>query len=331
MSSDFSEFLNQGFIRAMLPLMCVITLMLIGTIAAIVYLRRRKTQQAPDNVTSPSYATASDYGAASHDMPDLNLLVNTPAPPSAPTVAAAVPVAEAPAPIRAARKGTFTVVPKDGSSTEAVEVMTILRDVVDGKLIIQMGEKAYENINTDPEFKERFGKLMREVGQMVGKVTPTPSQPVQAPTVVEPEPPPTPDPLPTAGDLVQPDEPAPAPTPPAPKKVVVPPRAAGKLPGDLPSFKLDDNPMQKLRRGQKASEVQPIPEINIAGAIEAYLQHKLSLTPEYADHSIHIYPAPGGGVKIEVDGTYFEAVSDVSDPTIRAFLSDTIAEWQDRH
>jgi hypothetical protein len=204
--------------------------------------------------------------------------------------------------------------------------MTILRDVMDGTLIVQMGEKAYQNVNSDPEFKERFGKLMREVGQMIGKVAPAANEPVQPAKTSEPEPEIPSDSMPSVRDLMQSSEPVPA-----PKKAPMPPPAAGRLPGDLPSFKLEDNPMQKLKRGQKASEMQPVPEINIAGAIEAYLQHKLSITPEYADHSIHIYPAPGGGVKIEVDGKYFEAVSDVSDPTIREFLSDTIAEWQDRH
>jgi hypothetical protein len=334
MSSDFSDFLGQDFMRAMLPIMCIITLMLIATIAAIVYVRRRKAQQTLAQATAsgsiplaPSFVTGNMYASSDHDMPDLNLLVHNPPTASAPVTPPPAPAA-APAPIRSARKGTFTVVPKDGGSTEAVEVMTILRDVVDGKLIIQMGEKTYENINTDPEFKERFNKLMREVGQMVGKVTAAPSTPVEA-ALPSPMAESENDPIefPSVGDLMQASEP----TFLAPKKPTAPPVAAGKLPGDLPSFKLDDNPMQKLKRGQKASEIAPVPEINIAGAIEAYLQHKLSITPEYAGHSIHIYPAPGGGVSIEVDGQYFEAVSDVSDPSVREFLSDTIAEWQDRH
>ncbi len=324
MSSDFSDFLGQGFMRAMLPLMCVVTLLLIATIAAIVYMRRRKAQQALAKVTTPSFVTASDYASSSHDMPDLNLLVHTPAPPPAvaPIPAVPPPAPVASAPIRSARKGTFTVTPKDGSSTEAVEVLTILRDVVDGKLIVQMGEKAYNNVNNDAEFKERFGKLMREVGQMLGKIAPTTSEPEQ-PTATE-VPMTESVQMPSVSELTLPSEPAFL----APKK---PPIAmGGKLPGDLPSFKLDDNPVPKMKRGQK-NDLPPVPEINIAGAIEAYLQHKISITPEYAGHSIHIYPAPGGGVSIEVDGKYFEAVSDVSDPAVREFLSDTIAEWQDRH
>jgi hypothetical protein len=221
--------------------------------------------------------------------------------------------------------------PKDGSSTEAVEVLTILRDVVDGKLLVQMGEATYHNVNSNAEFKERFNKLMREVGQRVTK--PAATTPVNTETeddtqTVSPEPE-SEEVLPSVSDLMQPNEPSFL----APKKPVPPPPTyspSGTVPGDLPSFKLEDNPMQKLKRWQKA-DLPPVPEINIAGAIEAYLQHKLRQTPEYSDHSIHIYPAPGGGVSIEIDGKYFEAVSDVTDPAIREFLSDTITEWQERH
>jgi hypothetical protein len=228
--------------------------------------------------------------------------------------------------MRSARKGTFTITPKDGSSTEAVEVMAILRDVMDGTLLIQMGESTYQNINSNPEFKERFSKLMREVGQMVTKTS------AHAPVAATPEPetsvaPSEPDAVPSTTETMQGNEPsfllpkaAAAPPPPVTPGV--------KLPGDLPSFKLSDNPMKKIKRGE---ELPPVPEINIAGAIEAYLQHKISVTPQYAGRSIHIYPAPGGGVSIEVDGKYFEAVSDVIDVPVREFLSDTITEWQERH
>jgi hypothetical protein len=333
MSSDFSEFLGQPFISSMLSILCVVFLLLVATIAALVYVRRRKAQQKLAASAPPSFVTATDYSSGGHDMPDLNLLVNTPntAPPIAPTLVAATPppvtVSAPPAPIRSARKGTFTIMPKDGSSTEAVEVLTILRDVVDGKLLVQMGEATYHNVNSNAEFKERFNKLMREVGQMVTKpATPTTDtdEPETRSLDIASE-----EVLPSVGDLMKPNEPSFL----APKKPAPPPPTyapSGTVPGDLPSFKLEDNPMQKLKRWQKA-DLPPVPEINIAGAIEAYLQHKLGQTPEYAGHSIHIYPAPGGGVSIEVDGKYFEAVSDVTDPAIREFLSDTITEWQERH
>lgn len=121
-----------------------------------------------------------------------------------------------------------------------------------------MGEKAYENVNIDPEFKERFGKLMRELGQMVpGKAsTPAPT-PVQAP---EPTPPPEPEdaPIPPASEAVRPNEPSFL----LPKQPAAPPPPIamdGKMPGDLPSFKLADNPLQKLKRGRKP-DLQPDPK-----------------------------------------------------------------------
>ena len=110
----------------------------------------------------------------------------------------------------------------------------------------------------------------------------------------------------------------------------MPPLKEGQLPGDLPSYKLDDNPVPKLRRGQKAN-LEPVPEVNIAGAIEAYLQHKLQQSGDFAGRSIHIYPAPDGGISIEVDGQYFEAVGDVADSGVREFMTQSIQEWQERH
>lgn len=332
MSSDFSEFLSQPFVTGILGMLCVVSLLLIATIGAMVYVRRRKAQQKLAATAPAGFVTAADYASSSHDMPDLDLLVNTPAPvpaqmPTPVTVQPPAAMAAPPAPIRSARKGTFTITPKDGSSTEAVEVLTILRDVVDGKLLVQMGESTYHNINSNAEFKERFSKLMREVGQMVTKSAPVsaPLEPEPQSTLVESEP----TAPPSLGDLMQSNEPSFL----TPKKPTTPNTSnapSGTLPGDLPSYKLADNPMQKLKRWQKA-DLPPVPEINIAGAIEAYLQHKLSQTTQYSGHSIHIYPAPGGGVSIEVDGKYFEAVSDVADPEIREFLATTISEWQDRH
>src|SRR4051812_49195751 len=108
MSSDFSDFLGQDFMKQMLPLICIIGLLLIVTIVAIVYMRRRKAMQALAQTISPSFVTDADYSSSSHDMPHLNLLVHTPNLPPAPSPAsiAVPPVAAASAPIRSARKGT---------------------------------------------------------------------------------------------------------------------------------------------------------------------------------------------------------------------------------
>lgn len=101
------------------------------------------------------------------------------------------------------------------------------------------------------------------------------------------------------------------------------------VPGDLPKFKMPEGPPVKPKRGQRPV-AEPIPEINIAGAIEAFLQHKLMSMPEYQTRNIHVRPAPNGGVKIEVGDKFYDSVSDVEDADVRQLLTATIEEWQAR-
>lgn len=229
----------------------------------------------------------------------------------------------------------------DGDATEAVEVMAILRDVVDGRLIVQMGDKAYSNVNNDPEFKDRFTRVIRELASVASKPA---SAPPPAPRVESrPEPAAVPAAPAVPAEAVEPpslaslmQEPSPAPAAPPraefrpPAAASPPPMADGRMPGDLPSFRLSDNPLPKLKRFQK-NDVQPVPEVNLAGAIEAYLQYRLQQTGIFPGRDIHIYPAPDGGVAITVDGRAYEAVGDVAEADVREFLSQTIQEWQERH
>jgi hypothetical protein len=69
----------------------------------------------------------------------------------------------------------------------------------------------------------------------------------------------------------------------------------------------------------------------IAGPIEDFLQHRLAVHPEWRGRNLHIHTTPEGGVRIEVDGEFYEAVSDVEDPDIRAFLQQTVADWSNAH
>jgi hypothetical protein len=317
-SGELTGFLQQPFVGPVLGMLCVVSFLLIAVIGALVYVRHRKAQSEPV-MTAPSFAVDTSI---SHDMPDLDLLVNT---------AGMTQPAAPPTPTRTVRKGTFVVAVNDGDATEAVEVMVILRDLVDGKLIVQMGDKAYQSVNNDADFKDRFNKVMRELAQVikpVGASAPASAQSADqseddsSASVEEVEPS-----TPSLADLMQPTTSA---EPPKPRPAAPPPPPTGVMPGDLPSFKLDDNPYERPKRGQK-KEVKAVPEVNIAGAIEAYLQYKLRHTPDYQGRSIHIYPSPDGGVSIEVEGRYYDAVGDIEDTEIREFIAGAIQEWQDRH
>ncbi len=298
MESGINEFFRQlpaGFI----VMFCGSGILLVF---AIVYILRTRAQRVaalgtmPGGSDKPTATSAPLSEADMADLPELDELA------SAELIKAAPP--------RPA--GSYSVNLTDGGATDVVEVLTILRDVADGGLIIRIGDKAYRNppAVADAEFKRRFHTTLRDLN---GAQTPGAAE-------AAPEPPAATEPgAGVAADL----PPLSDPPPESPRARVYEP-----APGDLPKFRMPDAPV-KPKRGQRPVQ-EPIPEINIAGSIEAFLQHKLSMTPQYASRSIHVRGALHGGVAIEVDGKFYETVGEVEDVTVRQFLSATIEEWQAR-
>ena len=313
----------------------VLGFVLAVVIVFIVRARTGRTEEEKQRRAQPAYVSAAAAkpraGTANlNELPDLDLLVDHPiAQAPSPRPAPASPV---PGPARTAQTGVFTVNVDDGNSAQAVEVVTILRDVVDGGLIIQMGGKTYRDLGNDDSFRSSFLKIMRELSPIV---TQSP-QPAEKPSPAAPEPSAEEaddiEDIPPVHEVIE-DPPAAAPV--APKPSPTPPTYGGQMPGDLPKFTLEEEPQTIKTRGgllgRTKTEFVPVPELDIAGAIEAYLQHKLQNTPDFAGRSIHVHPAQDGGVAIEVDGQNYEAVGNVSDDDVRNFLAATIQEWQQRH
>lgn len=304
MDSGFGEFFSQ--IPSIFILMfCGSGVLLFVVLGSIVRGRgRQRAAAVPQAAGAAIYLSYSDIG----DLPDLDELASA-----------------APAPLPAAKaraNGAYSVALAGGESVEVVEVLTVLRDVAEGGLIIQIGDKAYRNppAYADADFKRRLNTTLRDLREalqtgtlqapIVSAANGAAADQMDTPTVqsaVPPTPAPSAAPVPPAGERLSPYEP---------------------VPGDLPKFRMPDTPI-KPKRG-KRPEPEPIPEINIAGSIEAFLQHKLARTPEYSRRSIHVVPASHGAVKIEVDGTFFDSVGEVDDEATRQFLAATIEEWQAR-
>lgn len=304
MDSGFGDFFSQ--IPSIFILMfCGSGVLLLVVTGSIIRTRSKQRDAAVPVAAAPSYADLND-------LPDLDELAT---------------VSAAPPPVKSRSNGAHALVLAGGESVEAVEVMTVLRDVAEGGLIIQIGDKAYRNPppSADAEFKRRLVTTVRDLRsalQTGALEMPAPSQP-PAPIAAVVE-----DTMDSASaPAVDPPIPAPVPPPPAPAA-----RRASvyePAPGDLPKFRMPDGPPVKPKRG-KRPVAEPIPEINIAGSIEAFLQHKLARTPEYDHRSIHVIPAAHGGVQIEVDGTFYDSVGEVADVDVRQFLTTTIEEWQAR-
>ena len=199
-----------------------------------------------------------------------------------------------------------------GGDTSAREMISILRDEADGHLIIQIGNTGYRTLVDNAKAKSGFSKIMKELSEAV--TTPDDNPPVKAKPQVQ-MPPPAQDTRKSHDD----DD----------DDVV--------LPGDIRVPKMDDLPdaYGTGRFGQvkvkKVSPVDKVEDINIADAIDAYLQYKIGQTPEMQGRGIRIWSAFGGGVRIEVNGKQYEFVDEVEEPDAREFIQQAISEWQDRH
>ncbi|MCC6615469.1 MAG: hypothetical protein IT320_18495 [Anaerolineae bacterium] len=233
-----------------------------------------------------------------------------------------------PAPARPVKPGTYTVSLDGGDVTEAAEVLTIMRDI-SGGLIVQVGDKAGRVAKdmSDAELRQKLSAILKELTQAAGFAAPVvpneahkPQPAAQAkPIVAEPTPAVT--------------EPKPAPAPAKKPHAEGSPRltsapAARSAAFDLPTYSLD-TPTPTTRRDLKRAIGQPVPELDIAGRIEAFLQHKLATTEAFAGHVLHVLPAENG-IRIQVDDVYYDAVDEIADDEVRAFLQTTIQEWQDR-
>jgi hypothetical protein len=299
------------FFRQLPPILIVMfcgsSIALVAVLAVLVNARGKRARAASAaGAAAPPAASMSApvTSAASFDLPDQGELPDLD------------DLLKVEAPARSAN-GTTTVQTSAGETVEVTEVLTVLRDVKEGGLLIRIGSQLHRNppALADAEFKRRFNGTVRDLYQSISDTSLNKKATGEAPaTVAAPEP-----------------EPVSAPAPAAPPTASTPaaaPAPAAAMPGDLPRFNLPDT-MEKPKRGRKVPK-EPIPEINIAEAIEEFLQYKLSSTPQFAGRSIHVRSAVGGGLRIDVDDLSYETVGEVADTEVRAFLQSAIDEWQSR-
>lgn len=108
-------------------------------------------------------------------------------------------------------------------------------------------------------------------------------------------------------------------------------KSSGKAASSAPAPRPKPTPAPTAAPTPPAAEPEPDDApTDLAGQIEMYLQRKLQTAPKMAGRGIHVHSAPAGGVRIEVDGQFYESVDDVEDAAVRQYLQQTIAEWQAR-
>ncbi|PJF41424.1 MAG: DHA2 family efflux MFS transporter permease subunit [Chloroflexi bacterium] len=85
----------------------------------------------------------------------------------------------------------------NGNTVDAIEIMTVMRDVKTGAYVVQLGEQAYDGLADIPRTKQDFMRVLRGVAKIVerdsgvqqaaqsenGSVQPLPSSPREAPAI----------------------------------------------------------------------------------------------------------------------------------------------------
>ena len=216
------------------------------------------------------------------------------------------------------------VTPTDATPTEVdhndmVEVMRIWRDLGDGSLVIELGGRRYRSVNdiSNGELLRRFTAVVRELWQMVNGSTAnrTLANPPASSNAS----------LNAGGASV-----ANVPLPTGGTSSLF--NRVGAL-NPPPEIDPDASKPRGILRGatrQTGTTPAAARRPSIGDAVEDYLQFKLSTTAQFQARSIHVRPAVDGGVRIEVDGHYYDGVGDVVDADVRDFLLATLREWEAR-
>lgn len=178
------------------------------------------------------------------------------------------------------------------SDSEMVEVLRILRDLADGRLVIEIGGKRYRNLAeiTDPQVRRRFMGNAEALAHFAAEEASSSDQDIWSYSPAKATEQPT-----TSSQPIMPSSSVPVEASPAPD----------------------------------TAEETEVPK-TIADEIEEMIQYRLGMTPALTGRSIHIRSAMGGGIRVEVDGHGFDSVSDVTDSEVLAFIQSVIREWEAR-
>jgi hypothetical protein len=192
--------------------------------------------------------------------------------------------------------------PADAQSAppDAVELLRVWRDLADGTLIVEIGGQPFRALDAlrRAGLDRRFLNVLRDLNALPPSAGAAPESPA-ATTPADPKP-------------------ADKPILPGPDSA----EAVSLSPGAM--FRQ----MRRVAMGQTPAPVERKPEQTIAEQIEEILQARLADLPDYQSRSIHVRPALSGGVRIEVDGHYYDGVGDVEDAAVRDLLIEVVRAWE---
>jgi len=307
-----------------IPLLALF-LLLVG-IGSIFAWWRMSRKSKPTNQSNAINESSSSLQALFDEPPQAQPAVTgqTPAPPAA-----------------------YQPVSRPVSDGNTVEVMRILRDLADGSILVEINGRQYRSLSEigDPQIGRQFiGNALAvaefaRLEKTAGKVSDSSEQAQSArksmlpdqssdeavplPWIQDDSESPKDSSSTLLGSLLPNDSAPPQyqpsaayPQPPVPQPPV-------PMPPVPPSATASSNDSSDDQENVSAPK-------SIADQIEELLQYRLQQSPHYARRSIHIRPALDGGVRVEVDGRFFDGVGDVADAGVKEFILSVVQEWEAR-
>lgn len=201
---------------------------------------------------------------------------------------------------------------------QSTEVLRVYRDERDGALIMEVDGARYRTLGDIKQagHEKPFLATLRELARIAKETGDEVTQGVSDPEPPAPASPPRPAPA-------QPASPLPAATLPSMEELT----GRAPSPGEAEPIGTFFGNMRRMIPGGP-SETDLEQPMGIADEIEAILQLKLLSSEQFRGRGIHIRSAPGGGVQIAVGTQVYEAVGDIEDEGIRAFVQSAIQDWE---
>lgn len=208
---------------------------------------------------------------------------------------------------------------------KAVEIMRIVRIPPVGKLVVEIGSKRYFTLAEmdDPKMRQLFlaalGEMIVSAGGYQTIVDAGFAPPLATPPSLSQ--------LQTAASSS-----APSRTPSLEEQQAA--FLTSLEQGGVSDSSSADNTSSRSsffrRRPRVTQPEEPLlPPLNIAAELNAILQRHLANDPELRKQTIKIEGGLRGGVRINVNGQYYEDVAHVPDPIVRMAIKLATREWEE--
>ncbi|MEM7115639.1 MAG: hypothetical protein AAF614_24570 [Chloroflexota bacterium] len=110
---------------------------------------------------------------------------------------------------------------------------------------------------------------------------------------------------------------------------VAPPLAANPTtPSEAAAVPASNSDIRPVARETAVSAAPPANSLNIVDGINSILEQKLTADPALKERTVKLINNPGGGLQINVDGTYYQQLEKIEEQNIQNLIRQALKEWE---